>query len=185
MECKTLEDLQKLALRTPNRYLRDGSGNWRCPPGEAHSSALRLDYRVWSSAEINWILQRNLQFLEDYIRCDPTSMAGFVDPDIKAAIEAKPGIVLRELLERAGGIPKTDEIYLLIATGGIYVDLSAAAIIEPEQVRVFANAKTARAYQRACRELEESVTIRDRISGRALFRESTREGFAGWGRARE
>ena len=162
VECKTSEDLQKLALRTPNRYLRDGSGNWRCPPGEAHSSALGLDYRVWSSAEINWILQRNLQFLEDYLRCDPASTAGFVDPAIKAAIDAKPGILLRELLERAGGVPKTDEIYLLIATGGVYVDLSAAAIVEPEQVRVFANAETAGAYQRAFRDSEESATIRGR-----------------------
>jgi len=61
VECKTSEDLQKLAIRAPNRYLRDGSGKWRCPPGEAYSSALGLDYRVWSSAEINWTLQRNLQ----------------------------------------------------------------------------------------------------------------------------
>jgi putative transposase len=71
VECKSSEDLQKLAIRTPNRYLRDGSGKWRCPPGEAHSSPLGLDYRVWSSAEINWNLQRNLTFVEDYLRCDP------------------------------------------------------------------------------------------------------------------
>ena len=163
VECKTSEDLQKLAIKTPNRYLRDGNGSWRCPPGEVHASALGLDYRVWSSAEINWILQRNLQFLEDYLRCDPASAAEFVDPAIKAAIEAKPGILLRELLERAGGVPKPDEIYVLIATGGVYVDLSAAAIVEPAQVRVFANAETAGAYQRACRELDESVAIRGRI----------------------
>ena len=163
VECKTSEDLQKLAMRIPNRYLRDGSGNWRCPPGEAHSSALGLDYRVWSSGEINWILQRNLQFLEDYLRCDSPSTAGFVDPALKTAIEAKPGILLRELLESADGVPKADEIYLLIATGGVYVDLSAAVILEPERVRVFANAETAGAYQRATRESEESVTTRGRI----------------------
>lgn len=167
VECKTSEDLERLAIRTPNRYLRDGNGSWRCPPGEMHASALDLDYRVWSSAEINWILQRNLQFLEDYLRCDPASAAGFVDPAIKAAIEATPGILLRELLERAGSAPKPDEIYLLIATGGVYVDLSAAAIVEPEQVRVFANAETAGAYQRARRELEESVAIRGRIGAQS------------------
>ena len=163
VECKSSEDLGKLAISTPNRYLRDGNGNWLCPPGEAHASELGLDYRVWSSAEIDWILQRNLQFLEDYLRCDPASAAGLVDPAIKAVIEARPGIPLRELLEGAGGLPKPDEIYLLIATGGVYVDLSAAAIVEPEQVRVFANAETAGAYQRACRELGESVATRGRI----------------------
>ena len=70
-------------------------------------------------------------------------------------------------MERAGGVAKTDEIYLLIAIGGVYVDLSAAAIVEPEQVRVFANAETAGAYQRACRESEESMTIRGRIGTRS------------------
>src|SRR6266704_6212354 len=36
VECKTAEDLERLAVSTPNRYLRDGNGGWRCPPGEAH-----------------------------------------------------------------------------------------------------------------------------------------------------
>lgn len=157
VECKTVGDLQNLAIRAPNRYCRDDSGIWRCPPGEAHSSALGLDYRVWSSAEINWVLQRNLQFLEDYLRCDPASTAEFVAPNIKAAIDAKPGISLFELLETVRGASKTDEISLLIATGGVYVDLSVAAIVEPEHVRVFANAEIAGAYERACPEAEERV----------------------------
>ena len=46
VECKTSDDLEKLAIKTPNRYLRDSNGRWRCPPGEAHASALGLDYRV-------------------------------------------------------------------------------------------------------------------------------------------
>lgn len=79
VECKTSEDIQKLATSSPNRYSRDNSGTWRCPPGEAYASALGLGYRVWSSGEINWILQRNLQFLEDYLRCDPSGAAAFVD----------------------------------------------------------------------------------------------------------
>ena len=91
VECKTSEDLEKLAIRTPNRYLRDGNGNWRCPPGEAHASALGLDYRVWSSAEINWILQRNLQFLEDYLRCDPASCGGICRPGHQGCDRSKAG----------------------------------------------------------------------------------------------
>jgi putative transposase len=165
VECKTSEDFEKLTLKAPNRYLRDGNGVWRCPPGEVHASATGLDYRVWSSAEINWTLQRNLLFLEDYLRCDAASAAGFVDPAIRAAVAAKPGILLRELLERAGAVPKPDEIYLLIASGGVYVDLSAAVIAEPERVRVFADAETAGAYERACR--EDGVAIRSRIGTRS------------------
>ena len=161
-----LRGSSKLAIRTPNRYLRDGS-KVALPAGQAHSSPLGLDYRVWSSAEINWNLQRNLTFLEDYLRCDPVGSAGFVDPAIMAAIEAKPGILLHELLDRAGGVPNTDEIYMLIATGSAYVDLRAAAIVEPEQVRVFANSETAGAYQRACRDCAEGATVSGRIGARS------------------
>ena len=120
VECKTAEELKKLAVSAPNRYVRDGNGRWRCPPGEAHASAVGLEYRVWSSAEINWTLQRNLLFLEDYLRCDPASAAGFVSPAIKAAIDAKPGILLCELLEDTDNATKRDEIYFLIATGAVY-----------------------------------------------------------------
>ena len=136
VECKTAEELERLAVRAPNRYVRDSNDKWRCPPGEAHASALGLDYHVWSSADINWTLQRNLLFLEDYLRFDPLSAAAFVSPEIKTTVEEKPGILLRELLEAAGDAAKRDEIYLLIATGGVYVDLTAAAIVEPEKVRV-------------------------------------------------
>lgn len=167
VECKTAEELERLAVRAPNRYVRDGNGKWRRPPGEAHASALGLEYRVWSSADINWTLQRNLLFLEDYLRCDPASAAGFVSPAIKAAIEENPGILLRELLEGAGDVAKRDEIYFLIATGSVYVDLSAAAIVEPEKVRVYVDSETADACQRTWCELEASEAALGRIAARS------------------
>src|SRR5664279_6436460 len=49
--------------------------------------------------------------------------------------------------------------------GGVYVDLSAAAIVEPDKVRVFANAEVATAYQLACHELKERVATCGRIGG--------------------
>ena len=147
VECKTSEDLEKLAIKSPNRYLRDSYGNWRCPPGEVHASALGLDYRVWSSAEINWILQRNLQFLEDYLRFDSAGATGFVDAGHQNGNRSRTRNTSAGTVGKGRGVAEPDEIYLLIATGGVYVDLSAAAIVEPDQVRVFANAETAAAYQ--------------------------------------
>jgi putative transposase len=152
-ECKTSEDLEKLAIKSPNRYCRN-AGKWCCPPGESYASTTGLYYQVRHSAEINWTLQRNLQFLEDYLRFDCASVTGFVDQAIRAVVEAEPGILLRDLLERVKDVAKHDDIYLLIASGGVYVDLGAAAIVEPETVRVFANADTAATYQRACPDLE-------------------------------
>ena len=156
-ECKTSEDLEKLAIKSPNRYCRDSEGKWCCPPGQAHALTTGLYYRVRSSEEINWVLQRNLQFLEDYLRFDHASVDGFVDQAVKAAVLTNPGILLSDLLERAKDVAKRDDIYLLIASGEIYVDLGAAAIVEPERVRVFASPDTAAAHQHACPDLQRSV----------------------------
>jgi len=156
-ECKTAEDLEKLAIKSPNRYRRDGAGTWCCPPGEEYASEFGLYYRVRSSGEIDWVLQRNLQFLEDYLRFDSASVAGFVDQAIKAAVQTEPGIRLSDLLDRANDVTKRDGIYLLIASSELYVDLGAAAVAEPERVRVFANAEAAVAYHHACCDLQQSV----------------------------
>jgi hypothetical protein len=37
-ECKAAEELERLAVKSPNRYNRDRDGRWRCLPGEAHAS---------------------------------------------------------------------------------------------------------------------------------------------------
>ena len=69
-EWKTEEDLLRLAERSPNRYCSRKNGQWRCPPGEAYAKEFGFYYRVRSSREINWVYQRNIQFLEDYLRSD-------------------------------------------------------------------------------------------------------------------
>ena len=157
VECKTPEDLEKLATCSPHRYLRDSDGNWRCVPGEAYAAAMGLSYTMWSSAEVNWVLQRNRQFLEDYLRLTSLDTVEVANPAIRTAVEAEPGVFLRELLERVRGIAEPDEIYFLIASGGIYVDLNAAAIAEPDRVRVFANAKIAKAWDLAQPGINKSV----------------------------
>jgi putative transposase len=149
-ECKTSEELERLTIKSPNRYRRNVEGRWCCPPGETHALKTGLYYRVRSSEEINWILQRNLQFLEDYLRFDCDSVVGFADQAIKAAVQAEPGILLSDLLERAKDVAKRDDVYLLIASGAVYADLAAAVIVEPERVRVFANPEAAVMYRHAC-----------------------------------
>jgi putative transposase len=67
-ECKLEELLPQLAQESPNRYVRDTAGNWRCPPGEAFANRLGLYYRIRSSAEINRIYYRNMIYLDDYFR---------------------------------------------------------------------------------------------------------------------
>ena len=152
IECKTEEDLEALASRSPNRYCRDDGGEWRCIPGEEYAATVGLAYKVWSAAQVNWILHRNLQFLEDYLRLSSVTTADFVNPAIIATVEAEPGMTLRNLLEKARGVAASDEIYMLIASGAIHVDLNAAPIAEPDRVRVFPTAEMAAACEIVCRE---------------------------------
>lgn len=70
-ECKTQEELVQYVQRNANCYRCEDGGGWSCPPGEAHAAPLGLYYRVRSSRDIDWIFQRNIQFVEDYLRVEP------------------------------------------------------------------------------------------------------------------
>ncbi len=59
-ECKTEEELFRLADRMPRRYVQQ-EGRWRCPPGESYAQQFGLYYRLRSSGQIDWTYQRNIQ----------------------------------------------------------------------------------------------------------------------------
>ena len=144
-EWKMEEELVRLTDEMPHRYVRGDAGRWHCPPGECHAEPLGFFYRVRSSAEINWVFQRNLLFLEDYLREDCPPVSENTAKTVLALIAARPGITLAELLHSAEGLSR-DDIYTLIATERMYVDLSAAPLAEPERVGVFCDPETARLY---------------------------------------
>jgi len=137
-EWKAEEDLIRLAEKNPNRYQRDSGDQWRCPPGEAYALALGLYYRVRSGREIDWIFQRNIQFLEDYLRTDKAPSATPVCERLLGYVRTAPGLSLEELFRLAEDIAGRDEIYGLIATGALFADLRKASLSEPASVPVFA-----------------------------------------------
>ncbi|MGI8746612.1 MAG: Mu transposase C-terminal domain-containing protein [Bryobacteraceae bacterium] len=142
-ECKTEDELVCLNRKNPNRYARDQKGIWICPPGEAHAVAAGLYYRVRSSRDIDWVYQRNIQFLEDYLRDGfPTAQQPL--QAVLAHVGAVPGILLHQLFEATSSAVSRDDIYAMVACGLIHVDLSAAPISEPSRVHVFTNAEAAR-----------------------------------------
>src|SRR5215469_8447591 len=137
-EWKTEEDLARLTEHNPNRYRLDGSGRWRCSPGEAEASSLSLYYRVRSSREIDWTYQRNIQFLEDYLRAESPAVDCHVRQAVLALVTNYPGISLSELFRMAEGLATRDDIYMLIASGIIQTDLVSAPLVHPERVCLFA-----------------------------------------------
>jgi putative transposase len=143
-EWKTEEELVRLIEQMPHRYVRGEDGRWCCPPGEQHAEPFGLFYRVRSSAEIDWVFQRNMLFLEDYLRADCPSVGPEISTALLSSVVTRPGIALGELL-RSVPEASSDEIYTLIATEHLYVDVHAAPLAEPDQVRVFRDEATARA----------------------------------------
>ena len=144
-EWKMEEALLELVEEQPHRYIKDDAGQWRCPPGEAHARPLGLFYAVRSSAEIDWVLQRNLRFLEDYLREDCPDVIGSLREEIIQQVSEMTGVTLDNLL-REMGEKYSDSIYRLIAIGDIYCDLSMIPLAEPRRVTVYKNEEAAQAY---------------------------------------
>lgn len=140
-EWKLEAELERLAEAMPARYVRTSTG-WSCPPGEEVAATWGFAYRVRSSAEIDWIFQRNLQFLTDYLHPACPSVDPVVAARVLALVTAQPGITLAELLAGEPGW-SSDQIYTLLARNHLVIDLHAAPLAEPERVAVFPDALTA------------------------------------------
>lgn len=150
-ECKTVLELEKLAEKSPNRYYRTADGIWRCPPGEHHASSLGLYYRLRTSDQIDWVLQRNIHFLDDYVRSDvPPGDAGQREL-IYASVCDTPGISLNDLLSRITGPAATDITYWMIARKELYVDLKVASLTNPAEIQVFRDQESVRrSFENKC-----------------------------------
>ena len=101
---------------------------------------------MWSDAEIEWVLARNTIFLEDYFR-RIESLVVKEDSAIEVIdlVAEEPGILLADLLDRIKKA-SSDDIYALITTERLYVDLSKTPLAEPARVRVFINKEIADSY---------------------------------------
>jgi putative transposase len=145
VECQMEDQLPQLAEQMPHRYLRNTHGTWSCPAGEAYAKAFGLTYRLFSSAEIDWVYQRNLRFLEDYLRFSRAPVETEVSTAIRTLVQSHPAISLLEVLEGLQtGTP--DDVYALIGGAQLYVDLSQAPLADPAHVQVFVDQEQSAAY---------------------------------------
>lgn len=134
-ECKLEKDLEKISEKS-ERFVRDEEGHWRCPPGENYAAAFGLYFRVRSSAEINWIWQRNINYLSDYIQSPSYTVPSEAESVITALVSLKQGILLEELIATAG-TEFPDHIFQLITTGRLYVNLHLHPLNEHNRVPVY------------------------------------------------
>lgn len=144
-ECKTEEDLVRLEKTAPGRYSQQ-NGEWRCIPGEEFAAQYNFFYCLRSSNEINWTKLRNLHFLEDYFLENQTEIPVSFQNTIVPTLISRPGIYLNELFEIIEKDASKEDIFRLIATGKIYIDLDDIPLVESDKVRVFQNKEIAERY---------------------------------------
>src|SRR5260221_8014434 len=142
-EWKTEEQLHKLADKQPFRY-QQREGRWHCPPGEEYAATFGLSYWVRSSAELPRTCIDNLDFLEDYLIVVP-HLSEEIVARIQAHVRAAPGISLAALLAEAGGV-RANDVYALIATDPLFVDLHAAPLTDHFRIRLYPDQATAQAH---------------------------------------
>jgi putative transposase len=160
VECKTEKELQKLLVKQPHRYSFNSDGYWFSPPALSYAAQFGFDFQIFSDAKINWILYRNLTFLEDYYRAidESKNLRNRSDELIENLVRAQPGITLNQLLDNKLGI-SADSIYFLIASEQIYIDLGACLLVEPEQCQVFCDLEYASSHKSIFLSLRSADTI--------------------------
>lgn len=150
VECKTEDDLVNLAEKLPNRYCRGEDGTWHSPPMEELAKDLGVRFTLHTTADINRVYIRNIEFLDDYMRMNALMVAADAYQLILSIVRGHRGISLADLLHYVLGQEEvkvdSDDVYLLILRGDIYVDLFAVPLAVPDRVQVFENAELAAAY---------------------------------------
>lgn len=144
-EWKTEKELSNLVLKYPGRYSLDDSGIFRCPPAEEYAKACGLSFRIRTSSEIDWTLQRNIRFLEDYLIYDKIAVSSIKKDIITKLIDEKPGISLERLLNMKLDFG-ADDIYHLLAQNEIYADIKDSLITDFDKFSIFLNKETSYAF---------------------------------------
>ena len=145
VECKPEEKLLESHASGSERYVPDGSGGWRCPPGEAFAAQYGLGFKVRSSKETNWILVRNLEFLDDYLQSASPEAALKNHPVIAKHFDDDRWVLLKHLLAQES--VSVDDVFSLIAYGSLIVDLEHELLSEPEYTYVCRNDVSYQVYK--------------------------------------
>jgi hypothetical protein len=90
-ECKPVQDLEHLAEKS-ERFVKNDVGEWRCPSGEEYAATYGLYFQVRPSDEINWVWQRNIEYLTDYFQSPDHPVAPDAKSFIKALVSCKQGL---------------------------------------------------------------------------------------------
>jgi energy-coupling factor transporter ATP-binding protein EcfA2 len=146
IEVKTETRLIYLAEAQPNRFQRSELGQWRCVPGEETAKTYGFSYEIISTAQINSVLTRNLEYLDDFYRDPDPKIPSEDRKKLTGLIRECPGITI-ECLRKQLGVEVMDPLFALIVAQEIHVDLASQLISEQETARLFESEEVAKAWR--------------------------------------
>lgn len=167
-EWKTVHELERLAQKYPGRYQKTETGDWYCPPGEAVAASWGLKYSVRTDAQLHPVFTQNLMFLEDYFGFNANIPAS-VTEKIQQWVKTNPGTTIAAMLASVSGV-RANDVYTMIATQQVYVDLYAVGLVEHWRVKLWPDQQTADAHGLIA--VEQSLPKKEFIS-RALLLPNT------------
>jgi transposase InsO family protein len=148
IECKTEEELRKIAKERPGFYVLDKDGRWRCPSAEEALAQYCFRHRIISSAEIDLTLYNNIIFIEDYLRVSTPPVSPQIRSSVLQMVKVASRVTLDDLLNLIFAVGGTaDDVYTLIARGELYVDLSAELLEDRKYVWVYLDKETAELHR--------------------------------------
>lgn len=156
-ECKVEQELERLAEKS-ERFVRNDEKQWRCPPGEEYAGKYGLNFRVRSSAEINWVWQRNIEYLSDYLQAPDYPVGSEAESFLKALVSCRQGIFLSELIGNSERFT-ADDIFQLIARNELYVNLHVHPLNEHDKTPVYTSREHSSISMPTAPTFESSVTV--------------------------
>ncbi len=172
-EWKPTDALDKLAERQPERYQRNRTGGWLCPPGERAAQALGLSYRVRTSAEYHSLYIQNLKLLQDFWT-HPFRLPAQTEAQVLDALRVYPGMSVAAFLDAHSGIA-IDAIFALLTSQRIFTDLSAASLMDWDQVLLYLSVEDVEAAKQANKPVESRSLLPSPLIFDGRLWESERE----------
>ena len=156
-EWKKASAAEKLIVTMPERYVLRPTGGWQCPPGETAASVYGLSYRVRTDAELHPLYIQNLKFLQDFwIHEYPVASAQ--EEQILACLSTSPGISVAQLLDALSDVP-VDVIWALLTHNRMFTNLSAASLMQWDQVMLYLSVEEAEQDARQIARLAPSLPL--------------------------
>lgn len=138
-EWKTASAVEGLTVTMPEHYVRHSAGGWQCPPGERAAEVYDLSYRVRTDSELHPLSIQNLKFLQDFwIHEYPVAVPQ--EAHVRACLLTAPGISVAQLLDASPDLP-VDVLWALLTQNRIFTNVSAASLMQWDQVLLYSSAK--------------------------------------------